>query len=263
MKKWLRISFGVAVLGAVIVMMSFASSARKSVMFTKNNLYITIDDHTGMNFIDAHDVLSYLDNIGLIDQHQPVHDLALNTIEEGLALLPHVKNCEVWTTIDGKVHIAVTLRKPVVRIIHTNGMSNYIDDEGNYMPLSRKYTAHVPVFTGDINESANRLGYRQIVADSALQANLISDDIFVLAQFIRQDEFLSAQIEQVVVDKNNDMVLIPKVGDHKIVFGGIDDMPKKFKKLKVFYKEGLRYTDWEQFDTINLKFKDQIVCTKK
>lgn len=263
MKKWMNITLGALAFSTVVVMMSFASSARKNKKFERSNLVITIDDHTGMNFIDANDVLEYLDNIEVLSGIQSVYEMNLNTIEVGIQSMPHVKKCQVWNTIDGKVHVDLVLRYPIARVIHKNGMSNYIDDEGNYMPLSRKYTAHVPVFTGEIAESSSRLSYAEIVADSALQADMMSDDIFLLAQFISQDEFLSAQIEQVVVDKNNDMVLIPKVGDHKIVFGGVDDMPKKFKKLKVFYKEGLKYTDWGQFDTINLKYKDQIVCTKK
>jgi cell division protein FtsQ len=263
MKKWMHIALGFVAVISVVFLMAFSSNARKSVPFSEDNLSVSINDHTGMNFIDQEDILEQLYNLNLLTYGAPVYNLSLAEIEQTIKNLPHVAKCAVYTTIDGKVYIDVTLRKPIARVIHKNGMSNYIDADGHYVPTSRKYTAHVPVFTGEITESANRFTYDEIIADSALTADLISDDIFQLADFIRRDEFLSAQIEQVVVDKNKDFILIPKVGDHKIVLGGVDDLSRKFSKLKVFYSEGLKYTDWNQFDTINLKYKDQIVCTKK
>ena len=48
----------------------------------------------------------------------------------------------------------------------------------------------------------------------------------------------------------------------------IDDLTEayeeKFEKLKMFYTEGLNKTDgWNKYSTINIKYKNQVVCTKK
>jgi cell division protein FtsQ len=47
------------------------------------------------------------------------------------------------------------------------------------------------------------------------------------------------------------------------VFGTGDDIEIKFEKLMLFYKEGLSRVGWDKYSTINLKYKNQIVCTKK
>jgi cell division protein FtsQ len=48
------------------------------------------------------------------------------------------------------------------------------------------------------------------------------------------------------------------------VFGDAKDFEEKFEKLKTFYTEGLNKTDgWNKYSTINIKYKNQVVCTKK
>ena len=53
------------------------------------------------------------------------------------------------------------------------------------------------------------------------------------------------------------------VGNHKIVFGGVENLESKFEKLMFFYKKGLNKTGWNEYSEINLKYKDQVVCTKR
>ena len=66
----------------------------------------------------------------------------------------------------------------------------------------------------------------------------------------------------VYVNEKGDFVLVPRVGSHLIVFGGIDDMEEKCAKLKALYERGWEPREWNCYKTVNLKYKGQIVCTK-
>ena len=68
---------------------------------------------------------------------------------------------------------------------------------------------------------------------------------------------MEAQIEQIAVNKLLEFELVPKVGNHKIVFGGIENLEGKFEKLMIFYKKGLSKTGWNEYSEINLKYKNQ------
>ena len=58
--------------------------------------------------------------------------------------------------------------------------------------------------------------------------------------------------------------LFPAIGNQKIVFGNAKDVAEKFNKLKLFYTEGLNKSDsWTKYSSINLKYKNLVVCTKK
>ena len=37
----------------------------------------------------------------------------------------------------------------------------------------------------------------------------------------------------------------------------------KFEKLKVFYRYGLGKVGWDRYSMINLKYHNQVVCTKR
>jgi cell division protein FtsQ len=65
------------------------------------------------------------------------------------------------------------------------------------------------------------------------------------------------------VTANNEIILIPRIGDHEVELGTLDDYPIKLAKLKMFYLHGLNKIGWGDYKSISLKFKNQVVCTKK
>ena len=85
-----------------------------------------------------------------------------------------------------------------------------------------------------------------------------------MATYIDADPFWKSQVQQVFINDDKEMELVPMVGNQKIIFGDTTCMDEKFKKLLIFYSQGLNTTGWwNKYATINLKFKNQIVCTKK
>ena len=92
--------------------------------------------------------------------------------------------------------------------------------------------------------------------------NLWNDLLEGIEKYVDKNNFWKSQIQQIYINLDEEIELIPRVGRHKIIFGDVSDMDEKFKKLMIFYKKGLHYTGWNKYKTINLKFKNQIVCTK-
>ena len=84
-----------------------------------------------------------------------------------------------------------------------------------------------------------------------------------LIESIESDKFLKAQITGIVFDENNELVVYPRVGGHKIILGEAEDFRNKFEKLKVFYRHGLGKVGWDRYSMINLKYHNQVVCTKR
>jgi len=84
-----------------------------------------------------------------------------------------------------------------------------------------------------------------------------------LAQFIYNDELWRAQIAQVYVDNPNNIELIPRVGPHTIILGSADNFEHKLAKLRIFYQTALPEEGWNKYKQINLKYSNQIVCTKR
>ena len=87
-------------------------------------------------------------------------------------------------------------------------------------------------------------------------------NLYKLSTYITEDKFLKSQIEQIYVDPNGEFELIPRIGNHIILVGGAENLEDKFERLFVFYKYGLSKTGWSKYNIINIKFKNQIVCSK-
>jgi cell division protein FtsQ len=69
----------------------------------------------------------------------------------------------------------------------------------------------------------------------------------------------------VYLENNGEFVLIPLVGEQKIIFGSAhsnQQVEDKFKRLKIFYEEGMPYEGWKKYSEINVKYDGQIVCRR-
>jgi cell division protein FtsQ len=80
---------------------------------------------------------------------------------------------------------------------------------------------------------------------------------------LEQDPFLKAQITAVEFDENDEIMMYPRIGNHKIIVGNVNRLAEKLKNLKMFYQKGLNKVGWGSYSSINLKFDNQVVCTKR
>ena len=167
----------------------------------------------------------------------------LSSLEKQVLAHPMVENATTFLTIDGQLKTSVKQRTPIGRV-RTNSESYYIDRQGQKMPLSSNYSARVPIITG------------LLVTENM-------EDIYRLLTYIKRDEFLKKQIVGIDKSAENDFLLLTRIGDHKINLGAIEDLEVKFKNLKAFYNHTMTDKTIENYKIINLKYNNQVVCTKK
>jgi cell division protein FtsQ len=190
----------------------------------------------------------------------------LNTekIEGPIRKQSYVEDANVYVTNDGRVFVDVIQRQPVLRIITKSYTSFYIDGHGQILPINPNYPARVLVASGNISDSCVRhapKSFDSLFADSVSAAGSLSS-LFRMAIYIENDPFFRSQISQIYVNDADEIELIPLVGNHVILFGKAEDMEDKFTRLYAFYKFGLNKIGWNKYDIINIKFKNQVVCSK-
>lgn len=262
-KKVLRISAYVILVVAFLVSLGFAEYGQN--VMPCSDVQVTIKDTLGHNFVEAHEIMDLVQNKFGSLKGKPLSSINISLLEKIINTNPFVSDAEVFSTIDGKINIEVKQRTPIVRIVNLKDESFYIDDQGVFMPLSDDYTARVLVANGFVfdTESERRVTvFDGEKRDTAVKISRI-DEIFHVADYIYRHEFWNAQIEQIYINVNGDIELIPRVGSQNIVLGNSEELEKKLNKLFLFYHEGLNKTGWNKYKTINLKYEGQVVCTKK
>ena len=260
MKKVLYISFWSGIILGTFFLLGFSKS--KQSVLVCNTVEIDIDYSNKMFFLRDEDITEQLKMSGYNPVGRMMKEIRLKEIEKLIHEIPEVKAAEVHKTIDGKIGMKIRQRTPVARVLNLNGRSFFIDDEGKQMQVTGRYYPRILVVNGFISEPELSLSADEIERDSSLMQKLKTDDIYRMAVFIRNDPFWSAQIQQLYFNEEGEMELIPMVGQHRIIFGTAEHMNEKFNKLFLFYKKGLKKAGWNKYKTVNLKFKNQVVCTK-
>jgi cell division protein FtsQ len=241
--------------------MSFVNSAQKKRFVGIPE--IKIEMHEDMMFLTKEDVLTRLKDKHLIGEDLTYSDVEMENIERFLMEMPEIKHAEVYSYISGKWNIDIQLRRPIARIFNLDGSSCYLDKDGTLMPLSLNYTAHVITVDGNINETDYLKNVEDIINNDSLKTIEILDDLYEISNYVCSDEYLSAQITHLHINRYKEFELIPRVGDQRIMFGEADYIAGKFKKLEYFYTEGVSRAGWENYDTINIMYKSQVVCSKR
>ena len=250
------------VAASALVVMALGFVERTSDRAPVTELRVEVDDPEGIHFIDEvavrEQVLSSFSGV----VGAPMGEVDVAGIEQVLRDVPCVRQADLYHTLDGVLHVRVKQRRPIVRVINGDGGSFYIDADGATMPVSDVFTARVLVVTGALNEPFAH-GVHQVSADDSLAAVTYSDEILRLADFITADPLWNALIDHVVVNTQGEFELVPRIGMHRILLGDATRLEQRFTKLREFYAKGVPQGGWRKFSRIDLRFADQVVCTKR
>lgn len=208
------------------------------------DLRVVVVDSLDKHFVSENDLVYILKSAGLNPIKKPMNDINTDKIESELMKNEMIARVEAYKTPSGLIKLEVEQKIPILRIIGSRG-NYYVDNLGTTMPVSRRYVAHVPVASGYVEKE------------------LAVTDLYKFALFLQENDFWNDQIEQIYVHPDNEVELIPRVGDHRIVLGTFDDFEEKLANLKLFYKQAIPKVGWEKYSIISLKYKNQIVCTKR
>ena len=246
---------------SLLTLVGFANHAIDEKACTQIEVNIdNIDEH---DFVKTEDVFNMLKEKNKKLKGEAMGSIDVASLERMFNANSHIANAEVYKTINGLIKINITTKRPIARVINYKGESFYLDEHGYLMRWSNQYTAHLPVFTGNIYESYDvcyDINYSKTdINDSVLIKNNLFG-IYRLAKYLDSSEFWRAQIEQVYIGK--EVELVPLAGSHIIVLGNFQDIDEKMNKLFVFYQQGLNKVGWNVYETINLNYKNQIVCSK-
>lgn len=241
--------------------MAFANKRQETKVVGLPDIEIEVTDD--MPFLTRAQVMSRLIDRNMVSENRTYDKNDVAAIEAEIENMAEVKNVAVFMYVSGKWEIDITLRKPIARIFNTDGSSCYLDEDGTLMPLSDSYTARVMTINGLINETDMGKNATEIMNNDSLKTIEILDDLYAISQYVCSDEFFSAQITHVFVNQFHEFELIPRVGDQRILFGDGHNVKGKFKKLEYFYVEGMSRAGWENFDTINVMYRNQVVCSRR
>lgn len=180
-----------------------------------------------------------------------VRQVDCQQVSEAASHVPFLANVTTSVSISGKIVIHADQRHPVARLFLGN-KECYIDLDGNVIPTSNIGECNVVVASGEDLDS---------LSVDSVQAQIKT--LWQVARYLDGHPDYKVLIDQLHIQHNGEVLMVPKVGDHVIELGDASDLDNKFADLLAFYRNGMSRAGWRTYARISLKFKDQVVCTKK
>ena len=212
----------------VIFLFSFTSKRNEERKLTKSKVIFLNDSVT---FI-KHEMVNKL----LIENKRDASSiqkdkLDLNKLEKSIN-----------SNIDGALKAVVKQKTPIARVFNDEG-SFYIDYQGNIMPLSDEFTARVQIISGEISKE-NKGNFDKLL------------------RFVYKDDFLKKNIIGIQILPDGSLKMMNRNFDYEIEFGKIVNVKRKFSNYKAFFQKAVLDSSLQKYKKINLRFMQQVVCTK-
>ena len=256
----LKVLLLVAVVVVIVVAnVSHRNTAIKDVAVTVdylgNDTLVTAEQLRGQVLYKYRDITS-----------QPVSEVDLDGIRALVKANPYVDEATVSVTVSADLMINITQRSPLVRVF-TKKRQFYLDNKGRYMPISSVKNQCVIIANGAIDKD-----FPGKPKDLDLGALLASDPkaesydivkVYLLAKYINADPKAKALFDQIFINQDGDLEVVPKLGNHVVIIGNTENLDEKFENLYALYDKGFSKVGWDKYSIVNLKYIDQIICTKK
>jgi cell division protein FtsQ len=223
----------------LVVVLSFTNNRQANQFVKLNEIGIEI---AADNFVNQQVVLDYLNSKNVNFDSVLVNDFQKEDLENLLLTHPNIKNVEVFTNQKGAIDFTIFQKQAIVRVKGINA-DYFLDSFGNRMEISSHYTPNLIVVTGDVTADKHK-------------------NIFDFVNEINESKFWNSQLTQMHLS-GKEIILIPRVGGHKIYLGSFENTKQKLEELYQFYKIAMPAKGWQTYTDISLKFNNQIVCTKR
>jgi len=198
-------------------------------------------------FIDKKDIEDMLKAAHVYPMGMLMKDVDAEKIEQIIAKNDFISKVECYKSANGKFCISVEQRVPVIFVAPDGKDGYFVDAQGKVIP-----------FKGDATDL--------VVASGNIDEKYACSKLAEFGQFLQGNEFWNNQIEQIYVQKNRKgervVELVPRVGNHIIFLGKLDDYQRKLHKLETFYHKAVKTVGWEKYARVDLEYDGQIICTK-
>lgn len=256
-KHIINITFG-ALLACVLAGAYFLGASSRKPIRCKG-LSITVTDSSMNRFITPREIRKYLDEeleggyMGV-----QIDSIDLTRVEEILDGKSAILKSQAFTTKDSILNVIVTQKKPVVRF-QKGAKGFYAAEDCSLFPLQSTYTSHVMTVDGYI---PLKIEHGYLGKPDTEEGCRWLKSIVGLVKHINASRTWQSKIVQITVLEDGDLVLIPREGQERFLFGQPDDIERKFEKIALYYKGIRKEKGEEAYKTVDIRFEGQIVCRK-
>lgn len=205
-----------------------------------NGVRISVSQNAMSPFVTPDDIDHELGGIVASADSMAAASYNLREMELRLGALSIIENVNCRRLANDVIAIDVVPMIPVARVFDNHG-SYYINRAGKHLQASARYQIDVPVIITDNDSLTN------------------ADEIIPLLDRITENKMWSQLVSALKVDRNGDIFIVPAVSGHIVNIGDGSNIDDKMTRLFAFYNQVLDVKGWNYYDTISVKFANQVI----
>lgn len=204
----------------------------------------TFSDTVGVRLVDEASLEKLLGQSKISPKGESLDEIDVRQIEQSLMKSPYVDTVTCYHTAAGKLCIRVTPRCPIMHVFADDGDEFYVSNTGVVMPAGG-LSVDLPVITGHVTRK------------------FASSRLMPLAKILCSDEYWSREAQQVNIDKQGNVEIIPRVNEQKVLLGEARNFNQKLQHVRLFYEKAMPKVGWNKYSVIDASFDNQIICTRR
>ncbi len=258
MKKFVKYAVALAAtaLLAFLMILIWKGNSRDHSLRTCEGLSVEFGEEH--NFVTRDDIKAYLDEEYGAYIGQRVDSVDLHKVEAILDRRSAVLKSEAWITPDNIMHVKISQREPVVRFqTATDGF--YADEKGFLFPLQENFTSLVPIVDGNV-PIKEKNGFKG--QPDKPEERLWLSQVIEMVNYMEKSGIWADNISQITVDGKGDLVLIPREGSEKFIFGSPDQAQDKFRRIEEYYRSIAPLKEKGYYTSVNVKYARQVICRR-
>ena len=182
------------------------------------------------------------------------------TIQHRLDAIPWIEHNTSYIDLDGTLCINLKEYTPVLRVFGNGGKSVYLTENGVCIPTNRLYTPYVLVANGSFTFRHDSTAYA--LCDTLMEDRALIETLH-LFKAVERNTFMKNCIGQVYRDSKGMFDIVVKDIDARVTLGDTCQIDDKLHRAEIFIKQKAGSTEIKGMKNINLKYKNQVVCTKR
>lgn len=200
------------------------------------------------------------DELAQICSRSDIGTVNMIAIQSHLKNNPWIESSSFYVDLDGTLNVNFKEYEPKFRVFDRNGHSAYVTQNGKIVPTCSDYTPYVLIASGNFLLDNDTSAF-QLSDTLDRDHNLINALHWFKA--IEGNPFVKNCVGQLYCNKHNEFELTVRGLEARVIVGDTCLASDKLKRLEIFIKQRINKPETNTLKSINLNYKNQIVCTKR
>ena len=200
---------------------------------------VEITDIGQRQYTSENSVLQHIRQQGLNPVGKIFDSINCGRIEQSVAAYEPVRTAECYKTSGGEIHIRITQRQPLVRVI-TATDSYFVDSDRRTMSI-------LPSIRTDV-----------LIAEGSIGTQMAKNEIADFAEWLQKNDYWRGRITRIAVRSDKNITAFQHSGEPCIVLGKIIGYKKKLKRLRTFMEAGSEM-DIKSYKELDVSIDGQVI----